>query len=335
MKKMLCSAMAMLILCLCGLSLMAADKKIISIEQAQENAKGTNRDILVDFGGSDWCGWCIKLDKEVFSTDTWKKEGNKKYVLVILDFPRQKEQSKAQKEYNKNIQQTYGVNGFPTVFLLDSNGKPYARTGYQEGGPEKYLNHLNELAAQKNERDSELKKIKEAKATDEKLPLLDNLINKLNQWRVGFAYLELKDETIKLDNENKSGLKLKYATELFQDYQVRQNKEKADSYLQIIKQLDPAKAKDLEIGMQINAILDKYQVSKDWSGIIDSLTKLLGTKPSNESAQKIHYYIGYAYFQVKSIDKSLENLNKALELAPDSEFAKTVKDAIEKLKKQK
>jgi thioredoxin-related protein len=112
---------------------------------AKKRAKEENKAILIDFTGSDWCGWCIKLNKEVFSTPEFQEYAAKKLIMVELDYPRKKELPAKLKEQNEKLQEEYKIEGFPTVILLNSRGKEVARTGYQDGGPAKYIEHVKEL----------------------------------------------------------------------------------------------------------------------------------------------------------------------------------------------
>ena len=75
-----------------------------------------NKTLLLDFSGSDWCSWCIKLDEEVFQKDAWKAYAKKHLVQVLIDFPREKsEQSEALQKQNNALAKQYTVRGFPTV----------------------------------------------------------------------------------------------------------------------------------------------------------------------------------------------------------------------------
>src|SRR5208282_2021813 len=112
---------------------------------AQAKAKAEKKYLLVDFTGSDWCGWCIKLHNEVFDKEPFTSEAPKQFVLVELDFPQQKEQSDELKKQNKQLLEKYDVKGYPTVLLLEPDGQVVALTGYREGGPEPYLKQLAEL----------------------------------------------------------------------------------------------------------------------------------------------------------------------------------------------
>lgn len=124
---------------------------------AQKKASAEKKDLLVDFTGSDWCHWCIKLDEEVFQKDAFKKGVADKFILVELDYPQDKsKQSEALQKQNAELQEKYSIQGFPTILLLDSKGRPFAQTGYQEGGPEKYLTHLDELLKIRTGRDEKI-----------------------------------------------------------------------------------------------------------------------------------------------------------------------------------
>ncbi len=116
-------------------------------EEARAQAGKQSRPILVNFSGSDWCGWCIKLDEEVFEKEEFKKFADEKLVLFVADFPRSKEQADELKTQNRSLMEKYGIQGFPTILLLDAEGEVIGRTGYQAGGPENYVKHLEELLA--------------------------------------------------------------------------------------------------------------------------------------------------------------------------------------------
>ncbi|VGO13735.1 Disulfide bond reductase DsbH [Pontiella desulfatans] len=126
----------------------AADGWMTDFEKAKELAKEQKRHILIDFSGSDWCGWCIKLDKEVFSKQAFKDYAKDNLVLVLADFPRDKsKQSSALQKQNEELSKKFGVRGFPTVFILGPDGETVAKTGYQAGGPEAYVTHVKKLIA--------------------------------------------------------------------------------------------------------------------------------------------------------------------------------------------
>ena len=131
-------------LCLSALSLPAADAWLTDLDEGIKVAKAEKKAILVDFTGSDWCGWCIRLKKEVFDQKEFAA-ATKDFVLVELDYPQKKKQSPEEKAKNKALAEKFAIEGFPTIMLLDADGEPFAQTGYQDGGPVKYLAHLAEL----------------------------------------------------------------------------------------------------------------------------------------------------------------------------------------------
>jgi protein disulfide-isomerase len=91
-------------------------------EAAKAVAVAQKRHMLLDFTGSDWCGWCIKLDKEVFDKPDFKSFSAQKLVLVKLDFPQRKAQDQKTKAQNASLQKKFRVEGFPTIVLLDPSG---------------------------------------------------------------------------------------------------------------------------------------------------------------------------------------------------------------------
>jgi len=136
--------LAAVALCLSVVSLSAAEGWLTDLDEGIAVAKADKKAILVDFTGSDWCGWCIRLKKEVFDQKEFAAV-SKDFVLVELDYPQKKKQSAEEKAKNKALAEKFAIEGFPTIMLLDSDGQPFAQTGYQEGGPAKYLAHLAEL----------------------------------------------------------------------------------------------------------------------------------------------------------------------------------------------
>ena len=126
-------------------SVHASDRWKTDFEEALVEARNQDKNILVDFTGSDWCGWCIKLDKEVFSQDAFKQFADNELVLVKIDFPRRKQQSAEIINQNKKLYGKYDVLGFPTILLLSPEGELLGRTGYQAGGAEAYIAHIKKI----------------------------------------------------------------------------------------------------------------------------------------------------------------------------------------------
>jgi len=118
---------------------------LTDLNKALDQAKKEKKVVLIDFTGSDWCGWCIKFKKEVLSTDEFAKYAEKNLVLVELDFPAKKPQPEELKKANEALKQKYDVKGFPTFILLNADGKEIGRqVGYTEGGPAPFIKKIEE-----------------------------------------------------------------------------------------------------------------------------------------------------------------------------------------------
>jgi len=103
-----------------------------------------HKNVLLDFTGSDWCGWCIRLKHETFDQPAFKEYADKNLILVEVDFPQGKSQSHEVKKQNDALQQQYQVQGFPTLVLLSPEGKVIKQqSGYIPGGPKGFVEWLN------------------------------------------------------------------------------------------------------------------------------------------------------------------------------------------------
>jgi len=122
---------------------------LTDLPQAKTKAKAENKLVLMDFTGSDWCFWCKKLNKEVLSTPEFVEYATKNLVAVELDFPQQKAQSAELKKANRELQQQYGIEGYPTIVVLDSEGKKVGTLGYEEGGPKPFIARIEALKKKK------------------------------------------------------------------------------------------------------------------------------------------------------------------------------------------
>lgn len=175
-------------------------------EAAKKTAAEQKKNLLVDFTGSDWCGWCIKLDKEVFSEALFKDEASKKYVFVALDFPRKKELPEAEKKQNEQLQNDFAVEGFPTIFLADAEGRPFAKTGYQPGGPKAYLEHLEKISGSKDTRDQAFAAAASAEGLGKAQALKAALESLPDDLGTLAPYAGVLDEIKKLDKDDTLGL---------------------------------------------------------------------------------------------------------------------------------
>jgi protein disulfide-isomerase len=111
---------------------------------ALDQAKSQNKQVLLDFTGSDWCGYCKLLDKEVLAQSSFKDFADKNYILVTIDFPQQKQLPDDLKAQNDGLQKQFHVDGFPTLIVIDAAGNELGReVGYGPGsGPDAVISKL-------------------------------------------------------------------------------------------------------------------------------------------------------------------------------------------------
>lgn len=176
-------------------------------EAAKAQAAKQGKDLLIDFTGSDWCGWCIKLKKEVFVHDAFKDGVKDKFVLVELDFPRDKSKiSEETQAQNKKLGEKYAVRGYPTIMLTDAQGRPYAKTGYRAGGPEAYVTHLDELIATRVARDEAFAAAEKAEGVEKANALVEALQSiKVGDSLVAEFYGGVADRIKQADPQDESG----------------------------------------------------------------------------------------------------------------------------------
>ncbi len=265
-------------------------------EQARKKAAQTGKGLLMDFSGSDWCTWCIKLDEEVFSHDVFKETATKDFVLVLLDYPHNKSKIPPEiQAQNEQLKQKHGIQGYPTVILADAKGRPYAKTGYQAGGPETYLRHLAEL----RQKGTEIAKyLKQAAAPDlkpvDRVRLLDKAVDGIDLPLLVEFYGDVVDRIMTLDTDNKAGIKEKY--------ELRIRVARAEKAL---GSRNTKKAIEL-----YEAIIHDFQ-------------------PTGEQAQSLYFSLSEAHFGAKHMDKAKAGLEKALQAAPESKTAARIKMIME------
>jgi thiol-disulfide isomerase/thioredoxin len=157
----------------------AAPIWLTDLDAAKAQGVKENKPVLVDFTGSDWCPPCKALHKAVFESSEFA-EAAKGYVLVELDFPRNKPQTPELKAKNREWQQKYAVNSFPTVLLLDArSGDAFGRVGGFGGQTAK--EYLAKLAAYKNTPEGKAELAKEMKETADRSAKSRVLGQKINE----------------------------------------------------------------------------------------------------------------------------------------------------------
>ena len=137
---------ALLFLCFQGVVLAQEPRWHTDYAKALAHAKAENKRVLLDFTGSDWCEWCIRMDKEVLRTKAFQDYASANLILLEVDFPNSGSQTPTLRTQNENLSSRYGVDGFPTFIVLDKDGKEIGRrSGYLEGGPQAFITMIEKL----------------------------------------------------------------------------------------------------------------------------------------------------------------------------------------------
>jgi thioredoxin-related protein len=122
---------------------------LTDLPKAQAQAKSEKKMVLMDFNGSDWCAPCKALRKNVFSSPEFLEYAKKNLVLVDVDFPTHKEQTEELKQANKALSETFGIDGYPTIVVLSSDGKELKKTsGYSGETTKEFIAELEKLKSQ-------------------------------------------------------------------------------------------------------------------------------------------------------------------------------------------
>lgn len=135
----------LIILFICSMVVAHAQEWQTDFERAKAIAAKENREIIMVFQGSDWCAPCIKLDREIWSSEEFKSYAKDHFVMMKVDFPRKKANALVpeQQEKNNKLAETYNKQGyFPFVVVFDAQGHKLGETGYKKMTPEEYIQHL-------------------------------------------------------------------------------------------------------------------------------------------------------------------------------------------------
>ena len=119
---------------------------LTNYEQAVQQSKAASKPLLLFFTGSDWCGWCNKLDEEALETSEFAAAAGSRFIFVKLDFPLYSAQDPQIKAQNKELQQKFDVRSFPTIIIIDpKQNQQIGVTGYRPGGGKPFADHLLKL----------------------------------------------------------------------------------------------------------------------------------------------------------------------------------------------
>lgn len=294
LKQITLPAILATLVSLTGVTMADGDLWTRSYEEAQAMAKKEGKSILMEFTGSDWCPPCKALTKTVFDTEAFKEEAPKHFVLLLLDFPRDKsKQTKEEIAQNKELNNKYGVSGFPTILLTDDEGRPFAKkVGYGGTAAKAYVADLSKSAGIRQQLDDLRVKADGAEGIA-KAKLLDKSLSLLDSELVLSSYSDTVDEIVALDPKDAAGLKSKYG-ELAKVAQVKE----------VIKGIQRSGNLDESL-----AKLNKVITELDLKG---------------EALQEAMYFKGVVQYKKGDKETSKTTLEAALKLSADSKLGKQI-----------
>ncbi len=276
-------------------------------EAAKKQAAEEKKDLLIDFTGSDWCPPCKALTAQVLSKEEFRNLTKDKFVLVEFDFPRQPEnvekQPEADRTRNEKLAADYGVEGFPTIILADAGGKPYAYTGFQDGGPEEYVKHLDELRAKGGAMKASLEKASKSEGVEKAKSLVEAL-GELPDMAVSTFYPDVVSQIKAADPKDETGFTKKLASK--------------------------ALMADFEKGLQ------GFAEKQDMEGALAYVEKTLADgKIEGESKQQVLVMKASILANTGKFDDAIKVIGEAKAAAPDTEMASRLDGFKSQLEKAK
>ena len=260
-------------------------------EEGKKAAAESGKTLLVDFTGSDWCHWCIKLKEEVFSQEAFASV-SEDYVLVELDFPQGEGLiTPEQRAKNEEIAQKFSVQGFPSVILFDGD-RAIARTGYQAGGPEAYLNHLAEI-------EKPFKDLKAAEG-DARKEALASFLKTIPGQEIEESFQAEFTELKKLDPEDESGF---------------------------IAEMASAKAM-----AKFEDVVEQNLASGEFDTVLTEVESFLAEyNPEGEQRQHVLMARVMVYVEQGEKDKAFSQLDAMAALAPESQLSQHLAEIKENI----
>ena len=274
---------------------------LVSFEEAKAAAAKEKKTIFMQFTGSDWCGYCIKLEKNVLSKDVFKTEAPKHFVLLKLDNPRDKsKQSKEEQAQYPKLAGQYKVTGVPMIILADEQGRPFAKlSGYSGVAADKYVADLTKKNGIRAIRDAAFAKAAEAEGVA-KAKFLDEAISVIDTELAVAVYSDTVKEIIGLDADNTAGLRAKYEG-IQQAGVIKAAVAKIRRSSQGAKPADAIKAYD--------DLISKH-------------------KPTGEALQEVLFAKSFAHFQAKEMVPAKTLLLEAKKLAPKTKIGMQIDSII-------
>lgn len=287
---------------------------LVGLSRAKEVAAESGKDLLLSFAGSDWIPPSIDLEERVLSKKAFAEAALKDFVLVRLDFPRKLHiQSEELQRENLAAASEYEVQSYPTVVLADSQGRPYAATGWKSGvSVESLLKRLSELQEKRKQRDAHFAAAEKAEGEEKVRHLVQGLEGQTPGIILKFYEPEYR-KIVELDPENYGGME----NVVFYE-------------------------KSLEMRTKLDALAEKDQ----WEEAIQVLDEFGETQAkTTQQKQQIEFFKLNGLLQLKRVDEVMPFLDRVIAMDPDSavgkkaaslkpELMKRIADALKREKRE-
>ena len=296
------------------------------IEKAVDRAKQEKLPLLLNFTGSDWCKFCIQLEKEVFSKDEFASGVDGKFVLVTLDFPNDKSNlTEEQIKANEAWSQKLGISGFPTIVLWEPVAeKPFGFLGYEQGGPEPFVEALDERLSILRGYQDLMAKAEQAEGL-EKAKIMDEALELLGQEIASVYYEEEIEALVALDPKNEAGLRNKYFEAKFAELYKAvitdvtmisrlQSPDKAIEFIdEIVTSIDLPPAYLLKVSQIKFDLLRKSDRIDEASKLVDDMLAIDGVSDDTTLTQRLIVRKAYLLQGADRADEAFKVLDSSIE----------------------
>lgn len=308
---------------------------VSNYEDAIEQSRATSKPVVLFFTGSDWCGWCHKLEKEVLNTPEFASLAGGEFIFVTLDFPLYKPTDPKVTETNKRLQKKFDVKGFPTLVIIDKNEQQIGTVGYRPGGAKAYAEHLIQMVKDYNQY---RQKVGEAEGRNLSSTDLKSLYQKASELGQGEEAAKLVALGIKSDE------KIYFLLERFRALALEGhiNTSQAQTVKREIQSLDPNNEKETQYEI---AVIEFESFSEDMAR--DLATPEFAVAPLIQYIQKygkrdktnvwkLQMAISQVYLEKNKYQQALDHARASYDTAPDqvkSDIEIAVKNIQSALKK--
>jgi protein disulfide-isomerase len=294
-----------------------------SYTEGVKKAKAENKPLLVFFTGSDWCGWCQKLESEALDTAEFGKSAQDKFIFVKLDFPAKSKLSPSETQENKELQKRFAVRGFPTIVVLTPNEEQIGVTGYRAGGGVEYANHL-------------LKMVQEYSRLKEKVSALKTRAHSASELKALYALAEqfqAFEEAKQIayagfDTEEADYFRLERLRDLY-----GQGQEETEEAKELKNKLQGTLLNDYHLALlEFGKLYQAYRLeSQEANRVIAPLKAYLATwgKEDKENSWRLEMMISQVCFEKKEFSSALIHAKESMLHAPkevQEEIALHIKD---------